>query len=196
MVEKEKHIEIIGWKKIQVKWKQEEKAKEELLVRASSIRKEREQIEALGKEKEDLIRQKAEDQLLRYKDDIQKLESEISQLRLKTDSSKIAALRRNMGGNYASHLTNGSVSGLKENQTPSISKTMADLWDYLGTEDLKREWECVMCLSEERSVVFLPCAHQVVCTTCNELHEKQVMKDCPSCRTPIEWRISARFAHD
>ncbi|KAL0302939.1 UNVERIFIED_CONTAM: putative E3 ubiquitin-protein ligase [Sesamum radiatum] len=58
---------------------------------------------------------------------------------------------------------------------------------------VKRERECVMCLSEEMSVVFLPCAHQVVCTTCNELHEKQGMKDCPSCRSPIGNKYS--FLH-
>ncbi|GFP98618.1 putative E3 ubiquitin-protein ligase rf298 [Phtheirospermum japonicum] len=51
-----------------------------------------------------------------------------------------------------------------------------------------------MCLSEEMSVVFLPCAHQVVCTTCNELHEKQGMKDCPSCRGPIQRRVCVRYA--
>ncbi|KAJ0547264.1 putative transcription factor C2H2 family [Helianthus annuus] len=51
-----------------------------------------------------------------------------------------------------------------------------------------------MCLSEEMSVVFLPCAHQVVCTKCNELHEKQGMKDCPSCRGPIQQRVSVRYA--
>lgn len=59
---------------------------------------------------------------------------------------------------------------------------------------VKRERECVMCLSEEMSVVFLPCAHQVVCAMCNESHEKEGMKECPSCRTAIQQRISVRFA--
>nr|GLL41970.1 putative E3 ubiquitin-protein ligase RF298 [Ipomoea trifida] len=58
---------------------------------------------------------------------------------------------------------------------------------------IKREWECVMCLTEPKSVIFLPCAHQALCTTCNMLHERQRMKDCPVCRTPIMKRIQIRF---
>nr|GMC80508.1 putative E3 ubiquitin-protein ligase RF298 [Ipomoea batatas]GME14291.1 putative E3 ubiquitin-protein ligase RF298 [Ipomoea batatas] len=58
---------------------------------------------------------------------------------------------------------------------------------------IKREWECVMCLTEAKSVVFLPCSHQALCTDCNVLHERQGMKDCPVCRTPIMQRIQAHF---
>nr|GMD79675.1 putative E3 ubiquitin-protein ligase RF298 [Ipomoea batatas] len=61
-----------------------------------------------------------------------------------------------------------------------------------GQGGLKREWECVMCLTEPNSVVFLPCAHQVLCTACNVLHQSQGMKDCPL-RMPIKKRIQARF---
>lgn len=164
-------------------------------MQASSIRKEREQIEASAKSKEDMIKSKAETNLMRYKDDIHRLEKEISQLRLKTDSSKIAALRRGIDGSYAGRLTDIKSSSVhKESQTPLISEVMKDYHDFSGTGGVKRERECVMCLSEEMSVVFLPCAHQAVCTTCNELHEKQGMKDCPSCRSPIQRRIPVRYA--
>ncbi|XP_061367944.1 putative E3 ubiquitin-protein ligase RF298 isoform X2 [Gastrolobium bilobum] len=166
----------------EARWQQEAKAKEELLLQASSIRKEREQIEGSGKSKEDMIKLKAERNLQRYRDDIHKLEKEIAQLRLKTDSSKIAALRMDM--------KNGTA--LAEPRTSFISQLVID---YSVTGGVKRERECVMCLSEEMSVVFLPCAHQVVCTTCNELHEKQGMQDCPSCRSPIQQRIAVRFPH-
>lgn len=180
---------------LEARWKQEEKAKEELLMQASSTRKEREQIEVSAKSKEDMIKLKAEANLQKYKDDIQKLEKQISELRLKTDSSKIAALRRGIDGSYASRLTdtiNGSAH--KESQAPFISEMVTNFHNYAGAGGVKRERECVMCLSEEMSVVFLPCAHQVVCTTCNELHEKQGMKDCPSCRSPIQRRIRIRYA--
>nr|POE53819.1 putative e3 ubiquitin-protein ligase [Quercus suber] len=180
---------------LEAKWKQEEKRKEELLVQANSIRKEREQIEASTKSKEDMIKSKAEKNLQKYKDDIEKLEKEISQLRLKTDSSKIAALKRGIDGSYASRLTD-IRNGLDHQNSwaPYISDVVRDFQDYSESGGVKRERECVMCLSEEMSVVFLPCAHQVVCTTCNELHEKQGMKDCPSCRSPIQRRISVRYA--
>jgi hypothetical protein len=164
-------------------------------MQASSLRKEIENIEASAKSKEGMIKLKAETNLQKYKDDIQKLEKEISQLRLKTDSSKIAALRRGIDGSYASRLADiKSSPAQKESRTPWISEVANDFHDYSETGGVKRERECVMCLSEEMAVVFLPCAHQVVCTTCNELHEKQGMKDCPSCRGPIQLRIPVRYA--
>ncbi|CAN1284099.1 Putative E3 ubiquitin-protein ligase RF298 [Linum perenne] len=152
----------------EARWQQEEKAKEDLLQQASALRKERENIDASTKSKEEAIKSKAEINLQKYKNDIQKLENEISQIRLKVDSSKIAALRMGVDAVFADNISND--------------------------EELKRERECVMCLSEEMSVVFLPCAHQVVCTNCNELHEKQGMKDCPSCRCPIKRRVPVRSA--
>ncbi|KAL0367643.1 UNVERIFIED_CONTAM: putative E3 ubiquitin-protein ligase [Sesamum radiatum] len=180
----------------EVRLNQEEKAKDELLTQASSFRKEREQIEASTKSEEDMIRLRAENYLIKYKDDIEKLEKDISQLRLKTDSSKIAALRRGIDGSYASKVTDSRNSrALNDSAMSYISRAVAstDLKDLAGNGGVKRERECVMCLSEEMSVVFLPCAHQVVCTTCNELHEKQGMKDCPSCRSPIQRRVCVRY---
>ncbi|XP_068659873.1 putative E3 ubiquitin-protein ligase RF298 [Aristolochia californica] len=181
--------------KLEARLKQEEKVKNDTLMQANSERKEREQIDASAKSKEDMIRLKAENDFQRYRDDIRKLENEIAQLRLKTDSSKIAALKWALDCTYASCLTDGngkSGLALKETKDNYISG-MTDLPD-LGAGDVQRERECVMCLTEEMSVVFLPCAHQVVCTKCNELHEKQGMKDCPSCRTPIQRRIAVRSA--
>lgn len=180
---------------LQGRWKQEEKANEDLLRQASSVRKEREQIETSAKSKEDMTKLKAESSLQKFKDDIEKLEKEISQLRLKTDSSKIAALKRGIDGSYASKLGDFRNASLqKDTQMPYISSTVTDFEEYSRDGGVKRERECVMCLSEEMSVVFLPCAHQVLCTTCNELHEKQGMKECPSCRSLIQQRISVRYA--
>ncbi|KAL2969692.1 hypothetical protein AAZX31_15G095900 [Glycine max] len=179
---------------VEARWQQAAKAKEELLLQASSIRKEREQIEESAKSKEDMIKLKAEENLHRYRNDIQKLEKEIVQLRQKTDSSKIAALRRGIDGNYASSCMDMKGTALRESQATFISELVSNLNDCSLIGGVKRERECVMCLSAEMSVVFLPCAHQVVCTTCNELHEKQGMQDCPSCRSPIQRRIFVHFA--
>ncbi|KAL4295727.1 hypothetical protein GQ457_12G004730 [Hibiscus cannabinus] len=177
---------------LEARLKQEEKAKEEILTRVYLVRKEGEEIEASTKLKEDMMKSKAETSLQKYKEDIQRLEKEISQLRLKTDSSKIAALRRGIDGSYAGKLTdNRHGTGQKEPRTPL---TVIDFHEFSGKGVVKRERECVMCLSEEMSVVFIPCAHQVVCIACNELHEKQGMKDCPSCRSPIQRRINVRYA--
>ncbi|TYH27254.1 hypothetical protein ES288_A02G054600v1 [Gossypium darwinii] len=174
----------------EVKWQQEQKAKEEVVTQASLVRKEREQIEASTKLQDDMIKSKAETSLQKYKEGIQKLEQEISRLRLKMDSSKIAALRRGIDGSYVKYISMTQ----KKSRTPFISEVVTDFQDFSWEGGVKRERECVMCLSEEMSVVFVPCAHQVVCTTCNELHKKQGMKDCPSCRSLIQRRIPVRYA--
>ncbi|MQL73797.1 hypothetical protein Taro_006154 [Colocasia esculenta] len=170
---------------LEARWKQEEKLKVDAVKQADTEREERELLETSAKSKEDEIKLEAESNLQKYREEIQRLENQIAQLRLKTDSSKIAALR-------------WSIDGSKKLDVPKDSysqyATDMDSQDY-GFGDVQREWECVMCLSEEMSVVFLPCAHQVVCTKCNELHEKQGMKDCPSCRAPIQQRICVRFSN-
>nr|GMD63760.1 putative E3 ubiquitin-protein ligase RF298 [Ipomoea batatas] len=55
------------------------------------------------------------------------------------------------------------------------------------------ERECVMCLSVEKTVAFLPCAHLALCQDCNVVHQRLGMNDCPTCRTPINKRITVRF---
>lgn len=178
--------------RLQAKLSQEEKATNELLTQASSFKKEREQIEVSTQSKEETIKSRAENNLKKYKEDIERLERDISQLRLKTDSSKIAALKRGIDGSYANKLSDlRDTPAMKDSAKSYISKMVMTA----GKGGVKRERECVMCLSEEMSVVFLPCAHQVVCTMCNELHEKQGMKDCPSCRSPIQRRVCVRYAH-
>lgn len=171
-------------KNLQARWRQEEKLKDDTLTEANAERKEREQLETSAKSQENALKLEAENVLQRCKNDIRRLEQQIAQLRLVTHSSNIATLRWGTDKSYASRLSDGKRS----NDSYVLAKIM-DTQD-LASEDLQRERECVMCLSEEMSVVFLPCAHQVVCTKCNELHEKKGMKDCPSCRTPIQRRVS------
>ncbi|EPS63287.1 hypothetical protein M569_11496, partial [Genlisea aurea] len=166
---------------VEGKLNQEEKTKEELVSQMNAVRKEHQDIESSTRSKEEEIKSAAETKLRKYREDIGRLEREISVLRLTTDSSKIAALKR------SSHAADKDAS--------SASPPAPPLNDWEVVAGVKRERECVMCLTEEMSVVFLPCAHQVVCRTCNELHVKQGMKDCPSCRSPIQSRVCVRYAH-
>ncbi|KAI3694225.1 hypothetical protein L1987_77187 [Smallanthus sonchifolius] len=177
---------------VETRWKQEEKAKEELISQATSYRIGRLEAESTAKLREDLTRLKADSNLQRYKEDIDKLEKEISMLSSKTDSLKIAALKGGVDGSYAGKLADVKTPPSRHEPQPPFISNISN--DFHGRGGVKRERECVMCLSEEMCVVFLPCAHQVVCKTCNELHEKQGMKDCPSCRGPIQRRICVRYA--
>lgn len=157
----------------------EKKEKERLLKQAKFLQGEREQLGALAKIEEDNIREMAEKDMQKCKNDIDKLASEISELRLESEASKIEALRRGIGTGHDSYLKDGNLG--------PCSPMMRE-------GGVKPERECVMCLTEEISVVFLPCAHQVLCTQCNILHEKQGMNDCPSCRTLIKTRINVRYS--
>lgn len=182
--------------KPQERYALEKRLEEEALTRASSFKKEKEQIEASVKCKEDAMKLKEESHMLKHKADLQKLEKEILQLRLKTDSSEIATLRRGIEGRCKSKLRPTLTDS---NRTADLAQSFisrnlktANIEEDYGS--VKRERECIMCLTEEMSVVFLPCAHQVVCLKCNELHEKQGMKECPSCRTLIQNRIPVRYS--
>ncbi|KAJ4876539.1 putative E3 ubiquitin-protein ligase RF298 [Raphanus sativus] len=173
---------------IEATWKQEMAAKEKLVAQATALQEERVKLEELGKAEEERIKTKAENDVRYYTENIKRLESEISKLKLKSDCLKIAALKKGI---------DGSNEGSKNGTTRTNTTTKASLiWENSnGTEaKIKRERECVMCLSEEMSVIFLPCAHQVLCSKCNQLHEKEAMEDCPSCRAKIQRRIQARFA--
>ena len=44
--------------------------------------------------------------------------------------------------------------------------------------------ECVICLSEISSLIFIPCAHRCVCSTCYE-GLKKIKNCCPLCRRNI-----------
>ncbi|KAI4353495.1 hypothetical protein L6164_002441 [Bauhinia variegata] len=179
-VEKKEMLEA----KVEARMERERAAKEKLLTQAALIRKEREQIEACSKSQENMIRKKAVADMEDYVEKIVKLEKELVELKSKHESGKIAALRENIDENKSSQKAKGN----KKSNASQITATS----EASGT--LKRERECVMCLSEETSLVFLPCAHQVVCVECNDLHEKQGLKECPTCRTPIQRRIHSRFS--
>ncbi|KAK3137534.1 hypothetical protein QOZ80_5BG0453610 [Eleusine coracana subsp. coracana] len=168
---------------LQAKSKQEETAKIEAIACVSSERKEREHIEMLLRSEENLLHLKAENDMQRCKSEVRALEQQISKLKVSLDSGNVAAPRWGTDNkSYAFRLSEGR----KSSNAPILVQQ-----DF-NFDDIQRDRECVMCLSEEMSVVFLPCAHQVVCGKCNDLHEKQGMKDCPSCRTPIQRRVCAR----
>ncbi|CAM6094699.1 unnamed protein product [Calypogeia fissa] len=172
----------------EVRWRQEEKAKEDAVLRADHERRGKEQAEAAAKKREESLRRKAESNYQRHREDIQRLESEISQFRTSAEAAQLATSRWGPGVAVTPHMMElSSLQALKESNS-RLAREIAELQD-MARREVHRERECVMCMCEEMSVVFLPCAHQVVCVKCNDLHEKQGMRDCPSCRTPIKQRI-------
>ncbi|KAG6554435.1 hypothetical protein Mapa_004352 [Marchantia paleacea] len=176
----------------EVRWRQEEKAKEEATLRADNERRAKEQAEAAAKRREESLRRKSESNYQRHRDDMQRLECEIAQLRTTAEAAQLATSRWGPGVAVTPHMMElSNMQSLKETNIRLHRELLAlqEMSEGLARRDVRRDRECVMCMCEEMSVVFLPCAHQVVCIKCNELHEKQGMRDCPSCRTLILQRI-------
>ncbi|CAA0825505.1 Putative E3 ubiquitin-protein ligase RF298 [Striga hermonthica] len=161
--------------KVLLRQEEKERVKAEKLL--DSLRGEREKVETLMKAEVDNINRTAQVKKHKFEEDIKNLQSMISELKMESDKEKIAALSAGYGPNVPKYR----------------GERMAVFQEIFGTGDVKEERECVMCMTDEISVVFLPCAHQVLCGSCNALHEKEGMKDCPSCRETIKKRVSVSF---
>ncbi|XP_078167884.1 putative E3 ubiquitin-protein ligase RF298 isoform X1 [Carex rostrata] len=179
--------------------KKEEKEKSDRLAQLNSQKKEKEHIEMSARAEENALMVKSENEMQRFKSEIRELEQQIQQLRSADVSSKMAAPRWAPpdSRSYASRLAQGKNGISNGNRAAVAFKARMERGVLVGPgeDEVQRERECVMCLSEEMAVVFLPCAHQVVCVSCNQMHESQGMKDCPSCRSLILRRILVRSSN-
>lgn len=175
-------------------WKQEEREKEKILAQTSSIRKERERLEALAKEERRKIRQKADCELQKYKDNMKDFEEQISKLRMECESSRVAELREGINRSYGSHPTDRNTPAKRGHLIPNMYKRLPVFQEISPSESAReKNRECTMCMVEDISVIFLPCAHQVLCEECNERHEKDGATTCPLCRALIQTRFKPRF---
>ena len=166
--------------------RQEKLAVKEVLVRAEVAKKAREQSEQLAKRREETMQKKYEAESQRHRDEVKKLEKEIAKVKLSLGLQPSPLSWENNIGVNSGKVNTCSTQKLKTMHAKLLSE-IAEL--QKSQVDVRRDRECVMCMSEEVSVVFLPCAHQSVCVKCNELHAKAGLGDCPSCRTPIQRRI-------
>jgi len=170
-------------KEMEAKWKQEEKAKEVATARAEEERRAKDAAEASARRREEALHRKTEMNFQRHKDDIERLEQELARLKATAESSQ-----PNSRPNAPYAVNGASVKSLKE-MNARLLHELQELQESSQREG-NSDRQCVMCMSEEVSVVFLPCAHQVVCVKCNDLHEKKGLTDCPSCTVPIQRRIN------
>lgn len=167
---------------MQLKWRQELNAKELALAQVEEERRSKEAAEASNKRKLEALRLKIEIDFQRHKDDLQRLEQELSHLRASSQFTE-------------SHHASDTVStehneGIKP-QGESIAKLLHELYclEDSSEQEVNGDRECIICTKDEASIVFLPCAHQVLCANCSDNYEKKGKATCPSCRVPIEQRI-------
>ncbi|XP_050377253.1 MND1-interacting protein 1-like [Argentina anserina] len=169
-------------KEAEVKWKQEVKAKDAALALVDEERIAKETAEAGNKRKLEALRLKIEIDFQRHKDDLQRLEQELSRLK-SSGKSKELPLPSNP-------LPRGVSGGVKP-QGETIAKMLRELdnLENSAEKEISCDRECMICMKDEVSVVFLPCAHQVLCSNCNDDYGKKGRATCPCCQAPIEHRI-------
>ncbi|KAH6771711.1 hypothetical protein C2S52_005587 [Perilla frutescens var. hirtella] len=116
------------------------------------------------------LRQQIETEKKLKKDEVQRLEEEMSRLQMFQQLSNVS-----LEGD--AFLYNGvEVTSLEQSASYEYS----------------RHWYCMMCCTNEVSVVFLPCAHQVSCAGCYEAScSSSTGGRCPYCNAEIQQSIKA-----
>lgn len=138
----------------------------------------KEAVETNNKRKLEELRSKAEIDFQRHKDDLQRLEQDLSRLRASTELQ-----------NQSANLVTGS--NVEQHPHGDIARMLREFDSFEQDSSEKDDSrECIICMKHEVSVVFLPCAHQVLCANCNDnFGKKGRVAKCPCCRVPIEQRI-------
>lgn len=166
-------------KEAEEKWRQEQKAKELAMAQVERERRIKEAAEANSKRRLETLRLKFEIDFQRQKDDQQRLEQELARLKASAQSDELQ------------HDSNNRILGEISTQGETIAKLLEE-FDNVD-KSLEKEGsynrDCIMCMKDEVCVVFLPCAHEVLCVNCNETYMRKGKATCPSCRVPIERRI-------
>ncbi|PPR82396.1 hypothetical protein GOBAR_AA38323 [Gossypium barbadense] len=169
-------------KETELKWREELKSKELALAQIEEERCSKEAAEASNKRKLEALRLKIEIDFQRHRDDHQRLEQELSRLKLSAQSTEL--------NHQSDNLLTGKSEGTKP-QGETIAKLLNEL-DKLedsSEKEVNGDRECIICSKDEVSIVFLPCAHQVLCANCNDSYGKKGKATCPCCQVPIEQRI-------
>ncbi|XP_019181644.1 PREDICTED: MND1-interacting protein 1-like [Ipomoea nil] len=165
-----------GQKEAEVKWRQEQKAKEQSLAQVEEERRNREADVTNNKRNLEAMRLKIEIEFHRHKDDLHRLERELSQVKASEQTSR-------------QHLQSHDLSMQNLNGAKSEGDIMRELDALEDGEAIDHDRRCIICLNHDVSVVFLPCAHQVLCAKCNNVHGKKGKAKCPHCQVPIQHRI-------
>ncbi|KAK9120692.1 hypothetical protein Syun_018309 [Stephania yunnanensis] len=169
-------------KETEVSWRQEIKVKEEAISQVDEERRLKEADEASAKRRQESLRRKIEIDFQRHKDDIQRLEQELARLKASMDSTQLNSQ------------TNASCTGQVETtviHSEPNARMLHELYKLQDSADKEVDYdrECLVCFKDEVSVVFLPCAHQVLCANCDEGYCQKGRATCPCCQMQIEQRI-------
>ncbi|KAL5201403.1 hypothetical protein ABZP36_035757 [Zizania latifolia] len=167
-----------GIKNMEMKIREDAKAKEQNLALAEQERGKRESAKANAERRLEEIRQKTEVESRCYKDDIQRLQDELARLQKFMGVNQPAVLSAHPPG-----VTDGNTARATKKPSAVSNKSQAP------TQKASRRRDCVICKREEACVILLPCAHQVLCVGCNKRQEEKGVVRCPCCSARVEERI-------
>ncbi|TKY55559.1 MND1-interacting protein 1 [Spatholobus suberectus] len=169
-------------KEAEVKWKEELKAKEEALALVEEERRSKEAAESNNKRKLEALRLKIEIDFQRHKDDLLRLKQELSRLKASAQSAELH--------NQSSTSPPSDSEGAKP-QRETIARLLQELdnLEDFSEKEVNCNRECIICMKDEVSIVFLPCAHQVMCASCGDEYGRKGKAACPCCRVQIQQRI-------
>lgn len=164
---------------LQVKLTEELKAKDEAFTLVEEERRAKEAAESNNKRKLEALRLKIEIDFQRHKDDLQRLEQELSRLKASAQTAELH------------HQSPMSGSEGAKPQRDTIAKLLQELdnLEDMSEKEVSSNRECIICMKDEVSVVFLPCAHQVMCASCSDEYGRKGKAACPCCRVQIQQRI-------
>lgn len=166
----------------EAKWRQEVEAKEQAIVQVQEELKLKKEAEVRLKRTQEASLQRIELNCQRFKDDVQRLEQEISHLQISFDSSVLQHSPNNLlRGNSGPKLSHRDITA---EAMCLDAKYLSDL-----SAGVVSHRNCLICMVNEASIVFLPCSHQVLCVNCNEDYYKNAEARCPCCHASILRRI-------
>ncbi|CAL0313673.1 unnamed protein product [Lupinus luteus] len=166
-------------KEAEIKWKEELKAKEDAIGLVEEERRSKEAYESNNKRRIEALRLKIEIDFQRYEDDVRRLEQELSCLQAAAKSAEL----------QSDALPESGSEGPKIETVARLLEELDNLEEFSEKDEVNGGRECIICKKDEVSIVFLPCAHQVICASCSDVHGKYGQAACPCCRVPIEQRI-------
>ncbi|PUZ70516.1 hypothetical protein GQ55_2G238100 [Panicum hallii var. hallii] len=171
-------------KNMEIKIREDTRAKEENVTLLEEERRKKEAAKADSDRRLEELRRKKEVESQCYKDDLRRLQDELNRLQKSTGTNQPAVPSTNPPGT-----TNRSTARAPKQQPIQRSPAASNRPPLQPAQKQSRRRDCVVCKKEEACVILLQCAHQVLCVGCNKLHEDKGVVRCPCCSAKIEDRI-------
>ncbi|CAL5064656.1 unnamed protein product [Urochloa decumbens] len=171
-------------KNMEIKIREDTRAKEENMALLEEERGKKEAAKADSERRLEELRRKKEVESQCYKDDLRRLQDELNRLQKSTGTNQPAVPSTNPPG-----MTNRSTARAPKQQPIQRPTPASNRPPPQPALKPSRRRDCVVCKKEEACVILLQCAHQVLCVGCNKLHEDKGVARCPSCSVKIEERI-------